>query len=147
MNCKKARELILSDYTDGECGAKAAHEVRKHLEGCENCRALEKAVKTSVIYLGAAEKAEPPAFLWEKIKSNILNEKMRVPERFFIRLLKPAFALPAAALALLVLVLMKNIPHDLNGKIGSYLAEQGEFMDDLGEGNGSDNANGGSAQA
>ena len=38
MNCKKAQELMLTDYLDDEISEKEKARIEEHLESCQKCR-------------------------------------------------------------------------------------------------------------
>ena len=45
MNCKKIRELILTDYIDGEADEKTKMSVNAHVAECAECKELLSSVQ------------------------------------------------------------------------------------------------------
>ncbi len=72
MNCKKIRDLILTDYRDGELSPSMKKKVDGHLEGCAACREFFRTVQEAVIapFQTVSLKA-PPEFVWYRIKDKI----------------------------------------------------------------------------
>lgn len=129
MNCEKIQNLLMADYIDGEANEKTCEKIREHLAACRKCKELEEALKKNVIDpLKTAGRERPPDFLWERIKSRIIKERETVSRRAGIKILKPAFAVPAAALAILALVIITRIPLKGNGRLDSYMEEQVDFI-------------------
>ena len=129
MNCKKIQNLLMADYIDGEANEKTCEKIREHLATCGKCKELEGALKKNVIDpLRAAEEERPPDFLWERIKDRIIKEREAMPRRLGIRILKPIFAVPAVALAILALVIITQLPLQSSGTLDSYMEEQADFM-------------------
>ncbi len=78
MNCDEIRELLLTDYVDGELDAARKAEVRGHLQGCAACRRFERAVReTAIEPLKNAEKVQPPDAVWERIRQAVIAGKDR----------------------------------------------------------------------
>lgn len=72
MNCSKFRDIIITDYVDGELDEQGKQEIDRHLQSCAACRSFAAAVsKITVDSLRKAEMEEPPAFLWARIKSHL----------------------------------------------------------------------------
>lgn len=129
MNCEKIQNLLMADYVDGEANEKTCEKIREHLATCRKCKELEEALKKSVIDpLRAVGKEHPPDFLWEKIKNQIIKERETVPRSAGIKILKPVFAVPAAVLAILALVIITHLSLKGNGGLDSYMEEQVDFI-------------------
>ncbi len=104
MNCEKAREIILTDYLDGELTDAGKAPILEHLRGCPACREFETRVKaTAIAPFAQAPRVEPPARLWKDIRMAIEAR----PKFFLFGLRRPRsiFALSSAfAIALIVLL-------------------------------------------
>lgn len=70
-NCEQYRELIFTDYVDGQLDAKLVALVEDHLMDCSDCRLIFKELKTSIAPLKTAEPQEVPVELWSQIKEKI----------------------------------------------------------------------------
>ena len=78
MKCSKYRDIIITDYVDGELDEREKQEIDRHLQDCAACRAFAAAV--SAVTLETLRKAtpeEPPAFLWTRIQSRLEQEPAR----------------------------------------------------------------------
>ena len=73
--CEQFRDLILTDYIDGELNKNAAGGLESHLLDCSDCRALLKEVKNNAALPFQQVRHQPvPAGLWDTIKQNIEQE-------------------------------------------------------------------------
>jgi len=61
----------LSDYVDGLMDEAEARELRKHLETCDDCRAIEADLRTIVQLAHDAQPIEPARDLWPAILGGI----------------------------------------------------------------------------
>lgn len=118
MNCERARQLLMTDYLDGEATEALAKEVFMHLESCAQCRKLEEALRRQVSEpLRKAQKAGPPDFIWQNIREELLAQKAEeggsvlaaLKERlsFAFRIPKPVLATAMIALIIFSLFLIK----------------------------------------
>ena len=123
MNCKMAKEMILTDHIDGNLKAAALGELEEHLKICPACHALAGEVKrTAVLFKDPIRKCPPPE-IWRNIRAEI-NRKMSGPRfiqdvvermRYILPNLKPAaVALGAAVILLVVAAAVRFAP------IGNY---------------------------
>ena len=70
--CDHFKELILTDYMDGELDKDAVAGLESHLLDCVDCRAFFKEVKNNaVVPFKQALRQPVPAELWDTIKQNI----------------------------------------------------------------------------
>ena len=79
----------------------------------------------------APERKAPPDCVWEKIRDRIIiGEKnaFRV-----IRIFKPAFAIPAIAIIMLIAVFVIRFPLVGRTALNTYITDQTEFIMDLGQ--------------
>jgi anti-sigma factor RsiW len=115
MNCKKAKELILTDYIDNEMGAAQKERLGAHLDDCPGCKVFFETVEHTVVRpFAGAKRVEPPEFIWQEIKGAIMSEQREKPCSFlcvlgrlesFLHGFRPALALSTiAALALIAAI-------------------------------------------
>jgi len=132
MKCKRARDLILSDYIDGELKGSLRIELEQHLAGCGDCRRFKEiAEKKAAAPFRSSKTIEPPESVWQYIKESI-QEEGRIsrysPNRamaFFAG--RQALAGALIALMLIGAIFVKShfyTRDDLNG----YIEEQIEFL-------------------
>jgi len=77
--CDHVKDLILTDYIDGQVDKNIAGEIENHLLDCNDCRVFLKEVKSSVIFpLSQIQRLPVPAELWDRIKQNIEDENQAV---------------------------------------------------------------------
>lgn len=119
MNCKKAEDIILTDYVDGKLAGEDLRKLEEHLALCEKCRALAREAASAGKAFKAFQKESPPAGVWHKIKAEIGPGRSHGAAlggildstRYFFTHLKPAIAITAAAaLILLVLTTARLVP-------------------------------------
>jgi predicted anti-sigma-YlaC factor YlaD len=113
MDCRKSRELILTDYIDDQVTGNEKTRLEEHLTHCAECKNFyEVAVKSAKEPFLNIQAANPPEYLWRRIKETILTEEEKrnafIPG-LFARLKKvlyiprPAFAIISAAMLFLVI--------------------------------------------
>ncbi len=115
MECRRAEELILTDYIDGNLKGEALGEAEEHLASCERCRKLAGEAAHAGKALKAIKREEPPQGLWYKIRAEILSERTQPDTvrqilnsaRYVFTHLRPAVAL--AAVAILILFVLTAI--------------------------------------
>ena len=78
MNCKKAQDLILTDYLDGEMGEKEKARIEEHLASCQKCRELSIAARRvgNELFIGA-DRANVPEYLWRRVRETILDDNRK----------------------------------------------------------------------
>ena len=79
MRCDKVKELLMTDYVDGEMDAGSRDAVREHLKSCRDCRELEGAVTATKSSIHGIKRAQPPPYLWERIKDALAGEEIKAP--------------------------------------------------------------------
>ena len=96
MLCNKIRELLMSDYLDGELDQKTANDVKEHLLKCSSCSRLSDELKAQHELITNAKKEAPPDRVWQNIRREITAEKAvtksaisSLPERLRESLLMP----------------------------------------------------------
>lgn len=72
MNCDQVRDLILTDYVDGQLPEEQKMILDKHLKSCAACHAFALEVKKDLVVPFEAVKSEVvPTAVWENIKDTI----------------------------------------------------------------------------
>ena len=110
--CEQFKDLILTDYIDGELDKDSAARVESHLLDCSYCRAFLKEVKNNaalspVSYPENILRQPVPAELWDTIKQGIENEEFGAsPLEELIDKLKGLIAFPRLVPVFASLVLM-----------------------------------------
>ena len=74
MNCKHIKELVLSDYSDGQMLPRQARAVENHLMHCLSCRLLAQKVREDNGPLKHARLPGPDEFVWLRIKASLQQE-------------------------------------------------------------------------
>jgi anti-sigma factor RsiW len=94
--CDHFKDLILTDYIDGELHKNSAENVESHLLDCSDCRAFLKEVKNNMaLPLHRAAHQPVPAELWDTIKQKIEQENQEVsPWANFVDGFKGILAFP-----------------------------------------------------
>jgi len=146
MKCAKCKELIMTDYADGELDQKLQKEVTAHLETCAGCRGLKEALlKKAVEPLKSALKVKPPEFIWQNIRERIISEEEPDAQSALSVLrerLNRIFAVPkpvmaTAAVILIVFVLVVGGLSIYRQPANDYSAAESEFFStEFGEYNG-----------
>ena len=141
MNCSKVRELLLTDYRDGEVDKKVSSEIESHLKTCSECLEFKCALETIADPFKSAQAVKPPEYLWEKIKSKIETQKPEwdkvagpigsAIERFlvFLRSARYVHVPVAAAFGIIAAVRVRSFVDE--AIINSYLSEQMQFMESI----------------
>ena len=112
MDCKRAKGLILSDYTDGVLRGHALEELESHMRACSSCRRLAEGLTSAGELLRSAARADAPQAVWNRIRAEIsrLSVKRGFAETVLERLryglyhLRPA-VVATAAIIMLIFVL------------------------------------------
>ena len=72
MNCERIRELILTDYSDGQLPVAQARKVENHLMACLDCRMLAAKVRKDLVApFNQTTPVQPDEFVWRRIKGKI----------------------------------------------------------------------------
>ena len=76
--CDQFKDMILTDFIDGQLDKKAAKEVEDHLLDCASCRAFFKEVKeNAAIPFQQVSRQAVPEGLWSAIRENIEQEQQQ----------------------------------------------------------------------
>lgn len=144
MRCREAKDLILTDYVDGELSEGRGREIKRHLNTCASCRAFEaNAHKNISAPFGLINKEEAPQYLWEGIRERIYSkdkarfgvisdtvESIRWALAPLFRIPRPIVAFAAAAMIIVGLLAVIR-PFAQSYAIDEYLREQSTFISGL----------------
>jgi anti-sigma factor RsiW len=94
--CDYFKDLILTDYIDGELDKNLGASVESHLLDCSDCRAFFKEVKNNTALPFQQALQQPvPAGLWEAVRQSIEHEnQVSSPLADFIDKLKSLVVFP-----------------------------------------------------
>ncbi len=115
MDCKKAQDLILTDYLDEQFGAGPKKVLEDHLSSCFHCREFASVAQKSIVNLFMnAEKVQPSHHVWRNIKETIEEEPAPVASislAYFWHMLKESylFTRPAYALACILVIFITTM--------------------------------------
>ena len=126
MNCKKIKDLLITDYIDGELSSDIKYKVEQHLLNCSECRRFEEVLQKKVLEpFRGVQKVQPPDVVWEGIKESIVTPKES--PIFIIR--RPVFALAAAvALIFLTTTFTARLFFINTKQVTEYIEEQADFF-------------------
>ena len=100
MKCQRIREIILTDYVDGQLNEKQKSLLGRHLTKCQRCEKFSiYAMKNIAGLFTNAERLVPSEIVWRRIKGSIEAEETNKPGvviGFFDRL-KGALYIPKPA--------------------------------------------------
>lgn len=75
MDCERARDLILTDWADGELAVAESSALMRHLGACAACRALaDRVTAETVVPLQRAPGRQPDPALWSRVQAGIRRE-------------------------------------------------------------------------
>jgi predicted anti-sigma-YlaC factor YlaD len=123
MNCKRVRELLLTDYFDGCLAREEVTCLEAHLDQCPGCRAVaaEAGDMRGMAWAGGPRMEAPPE-IWRKVKAMIEAETPVVAPAglagpgVWERLKEVLFPRPGLVLAsvlsvlLVAVIVMKTLP-------------------------------------
>ena len=138
MRCEKVRELLKSDYFDGESTPEEQRSVSEHLKLCPGCCELEKELQAQRAALILQSQQLPvPDAVWQNIRNSLAslepaspNKVTDIIERLKALLFfpKPAFALAGALTVIIITgVFMGNLAQR---KAFFYNAEKEQILSD-----------------
>lgn len=111
MNCEKFKEILITDYIDGELSREQLKTADEHLSACPDCRQFkEDLMKNAVNPFKAIENAAPPAYVWQNIRTAIAENssaKNHILSGFFKRHM--SFPVISAAAAAVILVIGSSL--------------------------------------
>ena len=143
MNCKRTRELLLTDYLDQQAGLKLKTEVEGHQKTCPECRRFEEEIRKAIVLpFKDAKGPQAPQSVWLNITERIAQrESSKRSLLDWLRERLQVFTLPAPALTfasttvilLAVFGLIAKQNMDKN-QIGDYFSQQISFYSVLNNG-------------
>ncbi len=104
MKCEDVKELILTDYLDGQLEKEQKSQIEKHLTICTDCSDYEHLTRTAVVEpFNNTERHNPPEAAWHNIREQIEKEKLPLQEQTnsfadFVRMIKSFLYIPKPAL-------------------------------------------------
>ena len=106
--CEHFKDLILTDYIDGELDKNAQNCLESHLLDCGDCRAFLKEVKNNATLTLTKGSIQPvPAELWDSICEDLDREnQMQSPIKNFMDQLKSLIVFPKLVPAFVCLAVM-----------------------------------------
>jgi len=140
MDCKRLRELIMTDYMDAEASEPLRKEVEAHLRTCAGCRQFEQALREKVSNpFRKLEEVRPPEEVWQRIKESIEEEQAeQCAPSLLERLLdflrnsfparRPVYAFSTVISVILVVMFFSFGPFHKQQLVKDYIEEQAEFM-------------------
>lgn len=141
MNCEKVKDIILTDYLDGQLDIAGKAAVESHLGECPDCKEFAFiAGKASVEpFLKAKDAHLSENFIWSKVKKAIegeLQENAPVPARSLwdvikenMSTFKPSFVMAAMAVVILAIAVplsIKSVPQTAKAPATE---ESGDYID------------------
>ena len=109
--CDRIRDLIVTDYIDGEAALEVRQAVESHLRACSGCRDFLAAVRDDLTApLRAAPRQEVPDRIWSSIQekietqTDVVADALGFWEKIKSLFVRPAFVMPAVAFALFIFV-------------------------------------------
>ncbi len=122
MKCEYVKELILTDYLDGQLGKEQKDQIEKHMTICKGCKEYELLTRTAVVEpFNNLKRYNPPETAWHKIREQIEEElPLQEPTNSFADLIrrikaflyipKPAFVVTSILILLLVVITVIKLP-------------------------------------
>ena len=127
--CEQFKDLILTDYIDGEADQTVKQQIDAHLLVCPDClRLAEEVKKNAVVPFTQVSREAVPDGIWEGIKERIGQEApwhTRVQD--FVSALAGPRAVPAFAGLVLLTLVWSTVLHDQQLRQVKE-KEQGEYL-------------------
>ncbi|MBN2452806.1 MAG: zf-HC2 domain-containing protein [Candidatus Omnitrophica bacterium] len=135
MDCKKVRDLLFTDYVDGELAAIVRSEVEAHISRCAACRELEKRVHSGAIEpFRASVREEPPAYIFERIRERVTAGRpvrQSIAELIASLCHNPGPIAAFAAAVAVIIALVVAVPVAGKNPLNEYLDEQMGYITNL----------------
>ena len=97
--CDRIRDILLTDYSDGELSPDGRRSVQSHLQACPACRDFWASLKEAAVApFERAGALEAPESLWASVKARIIEDRLTergpasVLKRFFSPFMFPRLA-------------------------------------------------------
>lgn len=71
MKCKRAEDLILSEYAEGRLKGRDLEELNGHIDNCPSCRELAGGVISAGKTLRSSGRQAPPDFVWQRVQDKL----------------------------------------------------------------------------
>ena len=109
--CKEFKDMILTDYIDGELNQNIKNQLEGHLQACAPCREFAQEAKAQLITpFKKIPRADVPADLWRSIEEKITQESEETqPVASWIDRLVQSLALPHLAPVMLSFILFVSV--------------------------------------
>ena len=79
--CKRYKELLLTDYIDGEIDTEIRKDIDNHLIICSSCRQFkEDVVEKAINVFNEVSREKVPEGLWSSIKEKMTQKRFREAE-------------------------------------------------------------------
>lgn len=126
MDCHKIKEILMTDYVDGELTGQMQERIKEHLASCPACKQFEESLlRNAVNPLRGSATIRPPAWLWTRISQGIREKEKK--RRSWI-----PFFVPAAVLAGIVAGFIWFGPGQRIDEPGrSVISDQMDFLSEL----------------
>ena len=144
MKCDKVKELLATDYMDGELTAEKKSKIDSHLKTCSSCRDFEQALRQVAIEpFRKTQKFKPSPMVWNRIKTGLGPKPAwswnPVPVimnalHFVFRTKKPAFALATIMTIIVIVFVVAKSPFNNDKAVNLYLEDQADFLYSLSNG-------------
>ena len=143
MNCKRIRELLLTDYLDGESPASERREIEEHLEGCGQCSYFAQSVREKISQpLRQLKEIQPPVTVWQQIRETLVRDKEAAAAPSFLEKLwdalaanflahRPAYAVSTVLAVSIAVAVFLHSPLRRQMVVSDYLRQQTTFMASL----------------
>lgn len=139
MDCKRVKELILSDFLDNEALEDIKSLVKSHIDTCADCKALYDSLLSDVSGpLRNSGRFNPPESVWFEIKRAIEKEPSKNPLTLLgekISLIfnykKTVLTAATAIVVLMAVVFIKDKPNNTGETVNIYIEEQMEYISGL----------------
>lgn len=140
MNCKKVRDLVITDYIDQETSGSVQKEIQAHLKVCAGCRVFEQDLREKVSDpLRKVQAARPPESIWQRVQEAIEEEEAAQQSLSFLRRVldflagtvfkpRPVVVFSSALMVILVTLLFMQGPFYRQLAVKTYLREQSDYM-------------------
>ena len=131
--CERCRDLILTDYIDGELNKNMRERLENHLLACPGCRDFSEEVKNKLVrpFKQAGSKVAPH-YMWPQVKEMIEKEIHAHRRESMVGRLAESFSFPRLAPAFVSLVLLVLIwSLAVHNQQIKQAKEQGEYLDNV----------------
>ena len=76
MKCEKVKELVLTDYVDGQLEMAEKARLEEHLKTCAGCHEFAQSVEKELVApFAGLERPEVPPVVWQNIRTAIVPEE------------------------------------------------------------------------